>query len=202
MFCRNCGSEVNENAIACMKCGCDPRKGINNCYSCGTNTNSSQVICINCGVSLKKESFSIDSSTLDRIDTSELLKNKQLIFAIVALIGYLLPWMSTRMISISGIGIQRISDYVPGGGLMTLIFLFPLSLIGVILSNFLPQLIKYKKILSIGSIVIVFYALLSMIMYMNDYGGFKFKVIGFGFYISLIGTIASAYFGSRKPGPN
>lgn len=198
MFCRNCGNDVNENALACMKCGCDPRKGHNNCYSCGVNTNSSQVICVNCGVSLKKESFSFDTGSLEKIDTGALLKNKQLIFSAVALIGYFMPWMSARMVSISGIGLQRISDYVPGGGLMTLIFLFPLSLIGLILTNFLPQLLKYKKILTISSIVTVLYALLSIIMYMNDYGGFDIEVISFGYYISLIGTIASAYFGSKK----
>jgi hypothetical protein len=198
MFCRNCGNEVNENALACMKCGCDPKKGNNNCHSCGVVTNASQVVCVSCGVSLKKETFTIDTSSLEKIDTGALLKNKQLIFAVVALIGYLMPWMSTRGISISGIGIQRISEYVPGGGLMTLIFLFPLSLIGLILSNFLPQLLKYKKLLTISSIVTVFYALLSIIMYMNEYGGFDIEVIGFGYYVSLIGTIASAFFGAKN----
>ena len=31
MYCKNCGNELNENAVACLKCGCDPKKGNKNC---------------------------------------------------------------------------------------------------------------------------------------------------------------------------
>ena len=198
MYCKNCGNELNENAVACLKCGCDPKKGNKNCPSCGVETNPNQVICVKCGGSLKKESFNIDTSSLGAIDTSALLKNKQLIFAVIALIGYFLPWLSKGGYSVSGSGIQKISEMVPGGGLMTLLFLFPLSLVGVIISSFVPQILKYKKILTISSIVLVCYGLISIFMYMNKYGGFEIGSIGFGLYVSLIGTIASAFFGSKK----
>ena len=198
MYCKNCGNELNENAVACLKCGCDPKKGNKNCPSCGVETNPNQVICVKCGGSLKKESFNIDTSSLGAIDTSALLKNKQLILALVALIGYFLPWVSSGYMSVSGSGIAKISEYVPGGGLLSLLFLFPLCLVGVIVSNFVPQILKFKKILSISSIVLVCYALLAIIMFMDKYGGFDIGIIGFGFYVSLIGAIASAFFGSKK----
>jgi hypothetical protein len=199
MYCKNCGNEFNENAVACLKCGCDPKKGNKNCPSCGVETNPNQVICVKCGGSLKKESFNIDTSSLGTIDTTALLKNKQLILALVALIGYFLPWVSGgRRMSVSGSGIAQISEYVPGGELLSLLFLFPLCLVGIIASNFVPQILKFKKILSISSIVLVCYALLAIIMLMDKYGKFDIGIIGFGFYVSLIGSIASAFFGSKK----
>lgn len=52
MFCKNCGKEVSENAIACMGCGCDPRKGDKYCSNCGVEVNANQIVCTKCGVSL------------------------------------------------------------------------------------------------------------------------------------------------------
>ena len=71
-------------------------------------------------------------------------------------------------------------------------------MVGVIVSNFVPQILKFKKILSISSILLVCYALLAIIMFMDEYGSFDIGIIGFGFYVSLIGSIASAFFGSKK----
>lgn len=53
MHCRTCGKEVAENAVACMSCGCDPRKGDKFCPNCGAEVNEAQVVCIKCGVALK-----------------------------------------------------------------------------------------------------------------------------------------------------
>lgn len=52
MYCRNCGSQINDNAIACPKCGANPRTEKNFCPACGIATNANQVLCINCGASL------------------------------------------------------------------------------------------------------------------------------------------------------
>jgi len=57
MFCKNCGNQINPNAVACLSCGCDPRRGNKHCNSCGVETNAEQVICINCGVALKNQSL-------------------------------------------------------------------------------------------------------------------------------------------------
>jgi len=53
MFCGSCGSEVNQNAVACLKCGGAPRLGQAFCRNCGQeNKNPNAVICVACGASL------------------------------------------------------------------------------------------------------------------------------------------------------
>jgi TM2 domain-containing membrane protein YozV len=54
MHCRNCGNQVDERAVACPKCGVNPRDGSAFCQSCGKPTDPNQVICRQCGVSLAK----------------------------------------------------------------------------------------------------------------------------------------------------
>lgn len=58
MFCRTCGKEVAENAVACMSCGCDPRKGDKFCPNCGAEVSVAQVVCVKCGVALKPSAVS------------------------------------------------------------------------------------------------------------------------------------------------
>jgi TM2 domain-containing membrane protein YozV len=54
MFCRNCGNQVDDRAIACTKCGVNPRDGSSFCQNCGKPTASNAVICTSCGVGLAK----------------------------------------------------------------------------------------------------------------------------------------------------
>lgn len=56
MFCRNCGSEMNENAIVCVKCGVAKNTAANFCPSCGNPTNPEAVVCVNCGIGFKNQS--------------------------------------------------------------------------------------------------------------------------------------------------
>ena len=102
MYCKNCGNELNENAIACLKCGCDPKKGNKNCHSCGVETNQEQVICIKCGVSLKKPTnFAADflkKDFTDVIPATQLLNISKLNYitlgaAGLAAISVFLPWV-------------------------------------------------------------------------------------------------------------
>lgn len=53
MYCRNCGKEVNENAVACLSCGASPKTGKNFCPNCGAKTNENQIVCTACGVGLE-----------------------------------------------------------------------------------------------------------------------------------------------------
>lgn len=53
MFCKNCGKEVDVNAIACLGCGCVPSNGNKFCPNCGAETQAAQVVCIKCGVALQ-----------------------------------------------------------------------------------------------------------------------------------------------------
>ena len=53
MFCKNCGKEVDANAIACLGCGCAPGNGSRFCPNCGAETQAAQVVCVKCGVALQ-----------------------------------------------------------------------------------------------------------------------------------------------------
>ena len=52
MYCRNCGKEVNEKAVACTACGVPPLIERHFCNNCGTATQVNQAMCVKCGVSL------------------------------------------------------------------------------------------------------------------------------------------------------
>ena len=54
MFCRNCGAEINENAVACMSCGFAKGTGEKFCATCGKEVNPGAAVCVNCGSALKK----------------------------------------------------------------------------------------------------------------------------------------------------
>ncbi len=49
MFCRNCGKELLDQAVACMGCGMDPKEGYNHCSTCGEEIQEKQIICTACG---------------------------------------------------------------------------------------------------------------------------------------------------------
>ena len=53
MFCKNCGNEINENAIACMGCGFAKGDGEKFCANCGSEVNPGAIICTNCGAGIK-----------------------------------------------------------------------------------------------------------------------------------------------------
>ena len=59
MFCRNCGKELDDSAVACMGCGCDPRKGNKHCHHCGVEVQSNQVVCVKCGTALSAQEASL-----------------------------------------------------------------------------------------------------------------------------------------------
>ena len=50
MFCRNCGTQLDDQAVACIKCGANPRVGVSYCWHCGKPTTPAAVVCVNCGV--------------------------------------------------------------------------------------------------------------------------------------------------------
>ena len=52
MYCKNCGKEVDANAIVCLGCGCVPADGNKFCPNCGAETQAGQIVCLKCGVAL------------------------------------------------------------------------------------------------------------------------------------------------------
>lgn len=55
MYCRNCGAEMNENAVVCVKCGVQKNGASNFCQNCGKPTNPEAIVCVSCGVSLTQK---------------------------------------------------------------------------------------------------------------------------------------------------
>ncbi|QNU65647.1 NINE protein [Ruminiclostridium herbifermentans] len=52
MYCRNCGSIMNDQAAICVTCGVPVGKGNNYCPMCGEATESMALVCMKCGVNL------------------------------------------------------------------------------------------------------------------------------------------------------
>lgn len=52
MFCKNCGAQMDNNAVVCVKCGCQRGVGANFCPNCGQQTTPGAAVCIHCGVAL------------------------------------------------------------------------------------------------------------------------------------------------------
>ena len=46
MFCTNCGAEISDRAVVCVKCGCTPAGNGNYCSNCGTEAAKGAVACI------------------------------------------------------------------------------------------------------------------------------------------------------------
>lgn len=85
MYCRNCGNEISDNAVACPKCGANPRAEKNFCPNCGTATNANQVMCTNCGASLAIAGTNTGAAQ-DNSKTVAIVAHLTLIGWIVALI--------------------------------------------------------------------------------------------------------------------
>lgn len=56
MYCRNCGKEVDDKAVACIHCGVPPKLEKKFCGNCGVTTDPNQVLCTSCGVAITAKS--------------------------------------------------------------------------------------------------------------------------------------------------
>lgn len=54
MYCRNCGTEMNDGQAVCLNCGVKKNEGTSYCASCGKEVAVNADVCLNCGASLKK----------------------------------------------------------------------------------------------------------------------------------------------------
>lgn len=52
MICRNCGNQMDNAAVVCVKCGVAAGQGQNFCPNCGAQTMPGAVVCTQCGVAL------------------------------------------------------------------------------------------------------------------------------------------------------
>lgn len=204
MYCRNCGNEVNEKAIGCPKCGLDPRTEKNFCPGCGTATNEKQVVCTSCGISvvIEKKLFSMDTGnpSSQTIDVNNLVKNPALIAWIIALISFFLPWIKVGALdfgrSISGVnlgGRLNIGD-VDTILIPFLLYMFPVAVLGMILSFFVQDFAKYTRYFLIGAIVLMLYIFIGALLLTGQERGFIKISTTWGLYVALFSTLAGAYF--------
>lgn len=52
MYCRNCGTKINEGAAVCTNCGFKVGTGNKFCPNCGSETAPGQAVCVKCGYNL------------------------------------------------------------------------------------------------------------------------------------------------------
>ena len=52
MFCKNCGNQMDANAVICVKCGCAKGTGANYCQNCGQPVTPGAAACTSCGAAL------------------------------------------------------------------------------------------------------------------------------------------------------
>lgn len=64
MFCKNCGTAMNENQDFCTNCGAKKGNGDKFCANCGQPVNPGADVCLNCGASVKKPLGNIVDGTL------------------------------------------------------------------------------------------------------------------------------------------
>ena len=216
MFCRNCGNDVHEKAIACPQCGVNPKAEKKFCPSCGTRTNPNQVVCTACGVSLASSSpLSFDTSKLQNIDTGQLLSNKPAIFAAVGVFSFFLNWITVtetiwqRSVSKSYSG-NGVSELLNTPGISTilvtaLLYLFPLAMVAIVAAAFVPSIARYQKILALTVLVVIIYTGIGIFTSKFDLGDLSAisdddKKAGpvfsaaFGYYVALIAAVGTAFF--------
>jgi TM2 domain-containing membrane protein YozV len=86
MFCRNCGKEVDEKAVACTSCGVPPKKGTKFCQNCGQPTNDMAEVCTSCGVKL---THGVNLGTIEDAFAPGANKSKVVAGVLGILLGYL-----------------------------------------------------------------------------------------------------------------
>ena len=150
-YCKNCGNQINPNAIACLSCGCDPKRSNKYCHRCGVETNAEQVICVKCGVSLKNQSLSSEGG-----QTVASIAYLTLVGFIIALIQH-----SSNKTRLGAYHLRQVLGFMVTGAALS-IFLFILFLPMFALDN--NKIGDYAMFISIVSFVLGFVLLISIII--------------------------------------
>ena len=90
MYCKYCGSELNENQAVCLKCGV--AKGVGNAYceNCGNPVNPDAAICVSCGVALNSKQPVAKSAAALAVKPRELVK--AIILSVITCGIYAIYW--------------------------------------------------------------------------------------------------------------
>ena len=66
-YCTKCGSEIGDEAVVCVHCGCAVgTRGVKYCTKCGQPINEDAVVCVHCGCAVegKKSNVNNENDTL------------------------------------------------------------------------------------------------------------------------------------------
>lgn len=154
-------------------------------------------------------------------DTPQHLKNPVLIAAGIAFLACMLPWVKMDSIvvtsgySVFSLGVPlAMSDTILSP---TLLYLLPLSLLGIIAGEFMPQLKAYQKIFILAAVGLVLYAgiglyqlthpatpeaangdaydsVLGMVRNAQHRVLRSAYAVGFGYYAALFATLTCLFF--------
>lgn len=102
MYCRTCGSKMNDNAEICVKCGVKRNVGTDFCQVCGTKTLASMTNCKKCGAKLMRAMSSA------QIKKKAVSKGKRTFGTILLVLGIILL---IAMVINFGIGFTSSSTY-------------------------------------------------------------------------------------------
>lgn len=94
MYCRNCGKQVDDQAVVCVGCGVPPRKARNFCPQCGKPTDPMAVACPSCGVALGTGGTASEERTFGLL--AHLLALAGYVFPFGNIIGPLVIWLMKK----------------------------------------------------------------------------------------------------------
>lgn len=87
MYCRTCGSKMNDNAELCVKCGVRKNVGTEYCQVCGAKTTANMANCKKCGAKLKK---AITTEQLKKTAISKASTGKKTLSTVLIILGAIL----------------------------------------------------------------------------------------------------------------
>lgn len=209
MYCKNCGIAIIGKPALCTNCGT------------ATNLESTSTTTTKGTVNPKQHNeVVIDPlEKLKKFNFQTFLQNKASVAAVLALLACFLTWVKINVyyvnLNLSLFNLAKLADQAPNtilSGFIT--YLFPLSLLGFILADYIPQIAQFKKIFSFASLILLVYFCVGLYqathpsmpdMPKDDgLGGMMSGLVntakdamkdaiklGFGFYIALMCSVTS-----------
>ena len=85
MYCKNCGSALNENQEICLACGVATGHGNQYCPNCGNPISAEAAFCMNCGAKLHQAAPTNTNDTAPRInpEACRTIEKRDIIKAII-----------------------------------------------------------------------------------------------------------------------
>ena len=97
MYCKSCGNEFSESAIACSSCDMPAEKGTSFCEECGEKKNENALVCIKCKSALSENkqpsSDKIKIDILKDITSFSFLKKFTICSVLFSIILLFIPWL-------------------------------------------------------------------------------------------------------------